>query len=83
VKPNPALPSTAPEIYRDRKPREELGGRKEIIVQFLERVYAPWREILTRADLRRLDDKADEAVVNWISYHRWRCQMGYYPRNLS
>lgn len=67
VKPNPALPMEAPEIYRDRKPREELGGRKENIVQFIERVYAPWKEILTRADLRRLDHTAEKAVNNWIT----------------
>jgi len=68
VKPNPALPKTAPEIYRDRKPREELGGKKENIVQFIERVYAPWREILTRADLRRRDDTADKAIEHWIDH---------------
>lgn len=64
VKPNPALPETAPEIYRDRKPRQELGGRKENIVQFIERVYAPWREILSRADLWRLDETAGKALYN-------------------
>jgi tetratricopeptide (TPR) repeat protein len=70
VKPNPALPEKAPEIYRDRKPREELSERKENIVQFIERVYAPWRKILTRADLRRLDESADAAVERWISSKR-------------
>jgi hypothetical protein len=67
VKPNPALPEKAPEIYRERKPREELNGRKENIVQFIERVYAPWCEILTRADLRRLDVTAERAVENRIN----------------
>jgi tetratricopeptide (TPR) repeat protein len=67
VKPNPALPVTAPEIYRNRKPLEELAGHKEDVVQFVERAYAPWREILTRADLRRLDESADAAVERWIN----------------
>jgi hypothetical protein len=67
VKPDPRLPETAPEIYRERKRREKLGRKKENIVQFLERVYAPWQEILKRADLRRLDPTADRAVNNWIN----------------
>lgn len=79
VKPHPALPKTAPEIYRDRQPREELGGKKENIVQFIERVYAPWREIITRPDLRRLDETADEGVGNWISYHKKPLPNGLLP----
>jgi hypothetical protein len=67
VKPNPALPDKAPELYHDRQGREELGGKKENVIQFIERVYAPWQEILTRADLRRLDRLADRAVENWIT----------------
>jgi hypothetical protein len=39
---------------------------KEDIVEFLERVYASWRDILTRADLRRLDHTAEEGVRNWL-----------------
>lgn len=67
VKPDPRLPETAPEIYRERRRGEKRGRKKENIVQFLERVYAPWREILKRADLRRLDPTADRAVNNWIN----------------
>lgn len=70
VKPNPRLPAKAPEIYKERVRREELGGRKENIIQFVERVYAPWRKILARADLRRLDETADAAVERWISRKR-------------
>jgi hypothetical protein len=69
VKSNPALPGRAPEFYEFRARRPELGGRKENIIQFIERVYKPWRGIFTRAHLRRLDEKADIAVENWISYH--------------
>jgi hypothetical protein len=69
VKANPALPDDAPEIYRDRAKQSELRGRKENVVEFLQRVWAPWIHILTRADLRRLDATADTAVENWISYH--------------
>jgi hypothetical protein len=70
VKPDPRLPAKAPEIYKKRVRREELGGRKENIIQFVERVYAPWRKILARADLRRLDETADAAVERWISRKR-------------
>lgn len=77
VKPNPALPKEAPEIYRDRKPREELGGRKENIVQFIERVYAPWRASLRRADLRRLDPTADRGLYN--SKEAQNLPLGFLP----
>ena len=64
---DPRLPEKAPEIFHDRKRREELGGKKENIVQFVQRVYEPWLDILTRADLRLLDETSDKAVENWIS----------------
>jgi hypothetical protein len=64
---DPRLPKTAPEIYRKRARRPELGGKKENVVQFVQRVYASWIDILTRADLRILDETADNAVENWIS----------------
>jgi hypothetical protein len=64
VKPNPALPAKAPEIYHRRKPREELGGRKEKLTPFLRRVYGPLLEIMTHADLMRLDPTAGKAIYN-------------------
>jgi tetratricopeptide (TPR) repeat protein len=67
---DPRLPNKAPEIYRNRARRPELGGKKENIVQFVQRVYEPWLDILTRADLRILDESADKAIENWISAGR-------------
>jgi tetratricopeptide (TPR) repeat protein len=64
---DPRLPKEAPEIYHDRKRRPELGGKKENVIQFVQRVYKPWLDILTRADLRILDETADKAVENYIS----------------
>lgn len=59
-----ALPDEAPELYSNKR-----GGWKdrETIVDFLRRVWKPWIEagVLTRPDLRRLDPKADRAIVNW------------------
>ncbi len=61
-----ALPDKAPGLYADR-PRHPETGRRETIVQFLERVWRPWIEsgALTRPDLRRLDPQADTALFNW------------------
>ena len=60
-----ALPEQAPELYSNKR-----GGWKdrETIVDFLRRVWKPWIEagVLTRPDLRRLDPKADRAIVNWM-----------------
>jgi hypothetical protein len=60
-----ALPTEAPEFYKGNR-----GGSKggENIVEFLRRVWMPWIEagVLTRSDLRRLDQKADDGIVNWL-----------------
>jgi hypothetical protein len=64
VKPDPRLPHEAPEIYRHRKPRKELGGRKEKLLPFLRRVYGPLLDIMTHADLTRLDPTAAKAIYN-------------------
>lgn len=42
VEEEPDLPSKAPELYRERKPREELSGEKENAGQFALRVYGDY-----------------------------------------
>ena len=64
---NPLLPAVAPELYKLRKSRDELGGRKENIIEFLSRVWTPWLPILSRVELRDRDPGADAAVERWIS----------------
>jgi hypothetical protein len=63
-KSDPRLPDKAPEVYQDRKPRAELGGRKEKLVPFLRRVWGPLLDVMTQADLLRLDPPAYRAVYN-------------------
>ena len=62
-------PAHAPELYSERGIRADLG-RKENIVEFLQRVYGPWitasAPIMTRPDLRRVDPDAEMALRNWL-----------------
>jgi hypothetical protein len=68
----PPLPEKALEIYADRTVRHHLG-RKETIIEFLERVYGQWVRsdvaALTRPHLRRLDPGAEMALRNWLRDH--------------
>ena len=52
-----SLPETAPETYEGN------------IIDFLRRVWMPWIEtgVLTRPDLRRLDEAAYNGLRNWLS----------------
>ena len=58
------LPTQAPELYADRP---AVNGARETIVDFLNRVYAPWIDgmSMVRADLRRLDSGAAKALENF------------------
>lgn len=58
----PTIPSAPPggETYDKRQ------DRKERAPDFIQRVYGPWLDgSLTRADLRKLDPKAEIALSNW------------------
>ena len=58
----PVIPSAPPggETYDKRQ------DRKERAPDFIQRVYGPWLDgSLTRADLRKLDPKAEIALSNW------------------
>lgn len=58
----PTIPSAPPggETYDRRQ------DRKERAPDFIQRVYGPWLDgSLTRADLRKLDPKAEIALSNW------------------
>lgn len=61
------LPKVAPELYADRAIRQDLG-RKENIIEFLERVYTDHLTggELTRPRLRDLDSQGEMALRNWL-----------------
>lgn len=61
------LPRFAPELYAERRVVKDLH-RRETIVEFLRRVWAPWinAKLLTRCALRKLDPGADKAVENYL-----------------
>jgi hypothetical protein len=62
------LPETAPELYANR-PVNIKTGRRETIVEFLERVWLdPWIKagVLTRLDFRRLDPPGETRLRNWL-----------------
>lgn len=66
------LPEKPPELYATRKARDELGGQKENIVQFITRVYAREIElgIIAVSDLSSLDRSAYNALYSWNSLHQ-------------
>lgn len=69
---NPSdLPRFAPELYAKR-PILSAEGRRENVVEFLRRIWKPWMDacLLTRADLRKFDHRADKAVENWLQQQR-------------
>jgi hypothetical protein len=63
------LPETPPEMYRNRKPIE---GRKENIVEFLNRVYGREIEagIIGESDISSLDRSAYHALHSWNALHQ-------------
>ncbi len=57
------IPQTAPELYKDRERKPELGNKKENPFQFLERVYGQWLgKGLTRSHIKSLDLRLYEAI---------------------
>jgi hypothetical protein len=58
-----ALPQTAPELYADRPAGETVPA-------FVSRVYGAWLDgNFTRADLRKLDPRAEKALRDWEYHH--------------
>ena len=76
--PSSALPAEPPEYFRNR-PIDPATGKRETIVQFLERVwYQPWiaERLLTRTALRKLDLPAATALNNFLHApkERWEAK---------
>lgn len=62
----PTFPDIAPEAYIDRRDKDETP------VSFIRRVYGAWLRAdgfgLTRADIRKLDQKLYMALSNWLRH---------------